>query len=174
MSKLIIPIRRTTVKTKEEIVEELKNYKKVLSGEVYSYLTNLINLNNSALEEKFSNDEISLIRNMPMFDDITLYNLYYLTKEYSINHPEINLDKQINNIKLYNSEANTQNVLFDLYFNQTHDTKNKEINFYNQINDQKYYKLLDKQINEELKYEYNQENPYEIVLGRYGGPASNW
>ena len=174
MAKSIIPEENSSIKTKEEILTELKKYKKVLNSELYNYLVSLMNLNDSSLEEKFSKEELSLIRSISLFDDITLYNLYYLTKEYYKNHTDLSIDEQINNIKLYNGNFKKGNVLYDLYFNQSYDTRKQEVNLYDQVNDQSYYELLDAQIIENLKNEYRKENPYDIVSGRYGGSATNW
>ena len=174
MTKFKIPKQETMIKSKEDIINELKTYKKVLSGDLFNYLISLVELNNSALEEKFSNEELSLIENISVFDDITLFNIYYLAKEYINNHPEVALDEQINNIKLYNSGYKKGKLLFDFYFNQSYDTRRQEVNFYSEVNDQKHFELLDEKISRELEYEYTRENPYSIDYGRYGGPATNW
>ena len=166
--------QESMIKTKSELINELKTYKKILSGDLYSYIKSLIQLNNSSLENKFSKEELPIIENIPVFDDITLYNIYYLAKEYINNHPEVTVDEQINNIKLHDSSYMKGNLLFDLYFSQSYDTRRQEVNFYSEVNDQKHFELLDDQVSKELQYEYTKTNPYGYVAGKYGGPASHW
>ncbi len=174
MAKIYIPEKGSIIRKKEDILKELKTYKKVISEELYNYLISLINIDNSCLEEKFSEEELSLIEKIPTFDDITLFNIYHLAKEFINSHPEIFLDEQVNNIKLFNSGYKKGKLLFDFYFNQTYDTRSQEVNFYSEVNDQKYYEDLDERISSELEIEYMKENPYSFEKLRYGGPASNW
>jgi hypothetical protein len=173
MAKIYIPNKEPIIRNKEDIIEVLKTYKKIISEELFDYLIDLLNINNSCLEERFNEEELSLIEKIPVFDDITLYNIYYLVKEYINLHPEVLLDEQVNNIKLY-KRGLKKRKLFDLYFNQTYDTRKQEVNFYSEVIDQKYYDDLDKQISNDLMNELKKENPYGYEQFRYGGPASNW
>ena len=169
-----IPNHEIKIKTKEDILDELKSYKKVLSSELFDYLLSLVNINDSALREQLSNEEVSVLKNIPVYDDITLFNLYYLTKEYINIHPEVVLSEKSDDLELYTGENKKRRKIFELYYNQELTTRKQYINLYNEVNDQKYFDDLDEKISNELDYEYKKKNPYSYDENRYGGPASLW
>jgi len=138
------------IKTKEYLLSELDNYKDSISPNLYIYLYNLINLNMSALEDKTNTLEVSLFKNTSFYRDIVAYNIYNYTFNYYLNNPDLRIDDQTNNIKIYRDNYK----LFDFYHDENYeDLKIGEVNFYKTVYDPNYNLLMDEKLSRKIKEE---------------------
>lgn len=64
------------VKSKEELIFELKNNKSIISNELYEYLNSLIELEFSALKNCITNEERKFLFDFGLYKQIVVYNIY--------------------------------------------------------------------------------------------------
>lgn len=141
---------KMNIKTKEYLLSELDNYKDSISSNLYIYLYNLINLNISALEDKINTMEVVLFKKTSFYRDIVAYNIYNYAFNYYLNNPDLRIDDQINNIKLYRDNYK----LFDFYHDDNYENlKNGEVNFYKTVYDPNYNSLMDEELSRQINKE---------------------
>ena len=113
------------VKSKEELIRELDNYKTILNSEKYDYINSLIELEFSALQNYITQDEKNILLNLSVYRDAVIYNIYKRAYDLFSKYDEIskvgndsnsqNLNAFINGFKIfefnYNSINNTQNKI---------------------------------------------------------------
>lgn len=113
------------VKSKEELIRELENYKTILNSEKYDYINSLIELEFSALQNYITQDEKNILLNLAVYRDAVIYNIYKRAYDLFSKYDEIskvgndsnsqNLNAFINGFKIfefnYNSINNTQNKI---------------------------------------------------------------
>lgn len=113
------------VKSKEELIRELENYKTILNSEKYDYINSLVELEFSALQNYITQDEKNILLNLAVYRDAVIYNIYKRAYDLFSKYDEIskvgndsnnqNLNAFINGFKIfefnYNSINNTQNKI---------------------------------------------------------------
>ncbi|MBP3766038.1 MAG: hypothetical protein J6G98_02525 [Bacilli bacterium] len=89
------------VKTKEELINELKKYKTILSVEIYDYLNSLIELEFSALRNYILDSEKEILSNLEIYRQIVIYNIYKRA---------INILSNYESISKVGNNANSENL----------------------------------------------------------------
>lgn len=141
---------KMNIKPKEYLLSELDNYKNSISPNLFIYLYNLINLNISALEDKINTIEEVLFKNTSLYRDVVAYNIYNYAFNYYLNNPDLRIDDQINNIKLYRDNYK----LFDFYHDDNYENlKTGEVNFYKTVYDPNYNSLMDEELSRQINKE---------------------
>ena len=65
--------------TKEDIINELKSYKRILTSPMIDYLNELINLNFSVLEKRLDEEDNKLLSEIDIYKKVAVYNIYNRT-----------------------------------------------------------------------------------------------
>lgn len=171
--------------TKEELIELLKQYKKVLSSYSYDYLKSLIELDFSVIKNEIDSNDRLLLSKLELYEYIAIYNIY---------HRVLNLiKKELKELELTaNSEWNNSLSIFAplsqskvKLFNFDFDISNKKNSSSNELifgkidlfqtiwssekRDQEMDRVLKK-----LESLYDSENPHGYKPHHFGGPAANW
>lgn len=97
------------VKTKEELLRELKKYKSILNSEKYDYINSLIELEFSALRRYITDDEKNILSNLNIYRESVIYNIYYRT---------YNILSRFDKISKVGNDSNSQNL--NAYLNGIH------------------------------------------------------
>ena len=77
------------VKTKEELLSELKKYKTILNSDKYDYINSLIELDFSALRKYITDDEKNILAKLDIYRDTIIYNIYNRTYNILSKYDEI-------------------------------------------------------------------------------------
>lgn len=91
--KVAHPTSKTELDPKQVLLDKLKLYRGILTGEKLEYLESLIELETSAVRNELSLEEQQALLDLGLYRDIVRYNIGHRTKKIleSLNVPEMKI-----------------------------------------------------------------------------------
>lgn len=180
------------VKTKEELLELLKEYKGILVEPMISYLNSLIDLEFSVIKEYISDSDRKVLSELEVYRQIAIYNIYNRTQNlFNQQKGEFSIvgNKNRGERLSISARLNDRSVrLFDFDYREIHSngwdlpkvpSGFKTLN----IGDISLFQTLEsKELREAeldrvlstLEVLYDKKNPYPSRVGVVGGPGVTW
>ena len=180
------------VKTKEELLEYLKEYRGILTKPMLDYLNSLIELEFSVIREHISDCDRKALAELEIYKKIAIYNIYNRTKnlfnqqkgDFIINGNNNGYDGLSISTKLNDRKVK----LFDFDYQEIHSsgwnipqvpygfkTLNiGDVSLFQTIESKELREAELDRVMRTLKRLYNERNPYPTRTRVVGGPGSTW
>ena len=177
------------VRTKEELLELLKEYRGILSNPMQDYLNSLIELEFSVIRDYIKDTDREVLAELEVYKKVAIYNIYNRAlnlfkmqdMQLSISGNEngfesLNIYTKLNdkNVELfrfdYSEGRSLNNIIPDSYKTMKIGT----VNLYQTLENKE---LREKELNRvmnKLEELYDKRNPYSSRRGVYGGPSQYW
>ena len=177
------------VRTKEELLELLKEYRGILSNPMQEYLNSLIELEFSVIRDYIKDTDREVLAELEVYKKVAIYNIYNRAlnlfkmqdMQLSISGNEngfesLNIYTKLNdkNVELfrfdYSEGRSLNNIIPDSYKTMKIGT----VNLYQTLENKE---LREKELNRvmnKLEELYDKRNPYSSRRGVYGGPSQYW
>ena len=165
------------LKTKEEMLEELRKYKSILSKPMNEYFEGLIELDYSVIKDLLSENDRELLSNLNLYKDAFIYNVYnrtlnlfkFYVSDYDIKY--IGKDDGIDGLSF---KVDGNNIFdFDYSYSDNNEI-GKIFLFKYALDDNQLKESIDK-MTEILERLRNEKNPFgEPHRGIIGSPSSQW
>jgi hypothetical protein len=175
--------KNTILKSKEELVEILKEYKKILNGETINYLEKMLNLNVIATSPTIDNETLNILSDTSIYRDIATYNIHSVALNTFDDNVKIvdgeNFSASVNfdrNYNIFNFDyRKTLNEGHRMVFSKNHDKSNIGIiSLYKYVDDKNIREEEALNILNKIHELMDKKNPYHDIEGYYGGPGSRW
>lgn len=176
---IIIPYKEIKAINKNDLKEQLVSYKNILSNTIYDYLTSLIELEFSIINNYISDKDKSKLSELDIYKDIANYNIVeraiLLTDKKSDDINLIYKGKE-DEYQIYADINDNNIILFDYDYIGSEDSNYEFgcIHLYRTVNSIEQIEKEIKRISNLLDYLYNKENPFSQYDNKYGGPDSYW
>lgn len=172
---------KNNIKTKEELIDELKKYKSVLSDSMYIYFKQLIDLDFSIVKNYISKDDRKILSNLNIYEDVMIYNIYNkvlnVFKDSKYDLKIRGYESGNDGLSVYANIDDKDKIIFDFIkktyaFNKLSEPS---INIYkiSEVSEELRNKELER-LKSKLDYLYNEKNPYHNEPNVYGGPSDYW
>ena len=179
------------VKTKEELLELLKQYKGILNQTTFDYLNSLLGLEFSVTKDCISDSDRKVLAELDVYRKIAIYNIYNKTKNLfnSQNAEYIILgnNEGFEGLHVSTRLDDRKIKLFDFNYGMIHvsDWNNCGTHSFETL-DNCYVTLFQTIENKELieaeldrimnvlEKLYDERNPFHYHRGRIGGPGTTW
>lgn len=175
------------VRTKKELLELMKPYRKILSSSILNYLYELIELDYSVVCPCIDFDTRKIVSDLDIYKDIAIYNIYMRAISlFSKDKEEFDIriddnSKGLEGINIYAKNLNiyrfdySNNIALSYDIPDGYKTNRIGSIDINRVvfDDNIRYRELEK-IKKELDILYNQENPFSTDSDIIEGPAYYW
>ncbi len=180
------------VKTKEELLELLKEYKGILTKPILSYLNSLIELEFSVIREYISDSDRKVLAELEIYKKVAIYNIYNRTQNlFNQQNGEFIISGNDDEIEGLNVsiELNNRDVeLFDFDYEEIHSSEYRapqipsdfktmkigDISLYQKLESKEQQEAELNRIMKILETLYDEKNPYSSRPGVVGGPGITW
>lgn len=165
------------VKTKNELLNELNESRKVFSDYTLNYFEGLINLTESIADPE-NEDLRQAFLGTKLYNDLIVYNLYNKAlRVFENTDDNLKLSGNsdgIEGLRVYTNIGEKSLLLYDFSYK-----KENKVGIIKSIIDIDERKKEMDNLLETLEFLYDKENPYNFCdpisgVPRYGGPASTW
>ena len=154
------------IKSREEILEELKVYRLILNQPIYDYLSETIALDISILKDYISSETRLVLSELKIYNEIVKYNIYNRTinlfKEEKENVGKIKIENHNGYLTIYSDQFNIK--LFEFYYSNN---MNNDIGHINICKTLEKRNVLDEDIEvlkDKIKRVTNKANPYDSYI----------
>lgn len=180
------------VKTKEELLELLKEYRGILTYPMLNYLDSLIKLEFSVIKEYISSSDRKVLSELDIYKKVAIYNIYNRAKnlfnkqkgefiisgnEDGVEGLEVSTKLSDRNVKLFNFDykeihSKSLNHTEIPYGFKTMNIGN--VSLFQTFESKNFREAELDRIMKILKYLYDEQNPYPYYPNVVGGPRTTW
>ncbi len=180
------------IKTKEELLELLTEYKGILTSPILNYLNSLIELEFSVIKEYISDSDRKVLAELEIYKNVAIYNIYNRVQNLFNNQNEEFIisgnNEGLEGLRV-STKLNDRCVkLFDFDYKEIHsniyETSKVQSDFktLNVGNISLFQTFENKELREaeldrvmkKLEILYDEKNPYQSHFDVVGGPESTW
>ncbi len=177
------------VRTKEELLELLKEYRGILSNPMQDYLNSLIELEFSVIRDYIKDEDREVLSELEVYKKVAIYNIYNRAlnlfkkqdMQLSISGNEngfesLDVSTQLNdkNVRLFHFNYSENRSFNDKIPDEYKTMRIGTVNLYQTLESKE---LREKELNRvmnKLEMLYDAHNPYPAPRKKIGGPYQQW
>ncbi len=159
------------INSKEELIESLNNYKRILSPRIIDYLNQLVELEFSAVKDNIDIEDREILQNLDLYKNVVAYNIYNRTLGLLNNEQELKIfdnKDRISGLMAYKDIGNNTIRILDYKYDSG------ILKLFRTVDNEK---VRDEQLElvmTRLEQLYDKENPYSSSSDCFGGPGTRW
>ena len=164
------------IKTKDELLESLKEYKGILKGDIFNYLESLIELEFSVIRENINYSDRKALSELEIYKNIAIYNIYNRAKNlFNKQNGEFIISENNEELIISTKLDDRYVKLFDFDYKEIHSNawdipeipkgfKTLHIGYISLFQLLENKEMLESELNQiknKLECLYNEKNPYQ-------------